>query len=81
MTKSWEEIWGEPGHATPLSWLVDTEVLIQHSDGQRESVTVKMMSRNEWGARIKRVVSLRFGYPEDSFDVISWEVEDEEEWD
>lgn len=79
MTKSWEEIWGTPGHYTPLSWLHETEVLIRHNDGSREHVTVMMMSRDEWRDRVQRVVSLRYGYPEHSFEILSYEVVNDEE--
>lgn len=80
MGKSYEEIWGEPGHATPMSWLVPYEVTVRfRSTGEYLTVTTMMMSRSEWLDRVKRVTALHHGWDEDDLIVVSFEIADDDE--
>lgn len=74
MGKTYREIWGEYGHAFPEAWLVPTDVTVRHSSGERETLRVMMLSRNEWKGRIKRVVALRHDLNESAFEVLNWKV-------
>lgn len=79
MPKSYQEIWGEPGHASiPEHMLSEYEVTVQHDNGYIETVTVLMASRNEWMERVKRVVALRNDWNENKFKIMYWGLVDEE---
>lgn len=74
------EIWGEPGHAIPYTWMVPYKVDVVFNDGRPgKTVTIKMMSRYEWKDRIKRVTALRMGWDEKSFQVIDYRMTDDDD--